>query len=157
MCSHSAALRESHWRKLPSTSDNAAIWLVRVCFTIVFVWNVLCAVQFIGAPAPFVGAYQLSGIAGEAAIRGMGVVFLMWNATYPLFIYQPARFKVLGAVIVAQQLIGCVGEGVIWASLPSVGYEVLASSILRFMAFDATGLGLMLISSAFCLCRRKAH
>ncbi len=143
----------SHWRKLSSISSKGAAWVIRVCFAVVFIWNVLCAFQFLVAPAAFAGAYQLSGAAGEAAVRGMGVVFLMWNATYPAFLMNPVRFKVLGWVIVAQQVIGCVGETFILATLPPVGYELLAASIQRFLIFDAVGLGLMILSGAFFLYR----
>lgn len=102
----------------------------------------LCAFQFLIAPAQFAGAYQLSGVAGEAAVRALGVVFLMWNVTYPPFIAAPERFSVLGPVILVQQLLGFGGEALIFAGLPA-GYEMLGGSILRFMAFDGAGLALM--------------
>lgn len=122
--------------------------VVRICFTIVFCWNVLCAFQFLFMPQSFMGAYELSGVPGEAAVRGMGVVFLMWNGTYPAFIAKPQRFRVLGWVIMAQQLIGLMGEAFILFSLP-IGHEMLASSIMRFIIFDAAGLVLMVASYAF--------
>ncbi len=94
-------------------------------------------------PASYMGAYQLSGEEGAVALRGLGVAFLMWNATYPAFIVAPRRFPVLGVVILVQQGIGLVGEIAIFATLPSSGFGLLAASILRFVAFDAAGLGLM--------------
>lgn len=129
-------------------------WLLRAAFALVFAWNVLCALQFVIAPASFAGAYQLTGPAGEAAVRGMGVAFLMWNATYPAFIAVPGRFRVLGWVILVQQLIGFAGEGLILLSLPGVGYEALSASILRFMAFD--GAGFVLMAAAYWLCFKRA-
>lgn len=128
--------------------------LVRVAFALVFAWNVLCALQFVIAPASFAGAYQLSGAAGEAAVRGMGVAFLMWNATYPAFIVCPHRFKPLGAVVLVQQAIGFLGEAFILLSLPGQGFELLSASILRFMAFDGAGFALM--AAAYWLCFRRA-
>ena len=119
---------------------------VRIAFTVVFALNVMCALQFIIDPADFAGAYQLSGVAGEAAVRGIGVAFLMWNATYPLFIWKPAKYWALGAIILVQQLIGCIGETCILLTLPSEGFELLASSIMRFIAFDVGGLVVMLIT-----------
>lgn len=127
-----------------------SIVFVRLAFSLVFFWNVLCAVQFIADPSSYMGAYQLSGVQGEVALRGLGVAFLMWNATYPLFILQPRRYPVLGGIILAQQLIGLVGELVIYAGLPA-GCDVLAGSILRFVAFD--GVGLVLMAAAFMLLR----
>lgn len=128
-------MRNSRWRT----------WLVRAAFALVFAWNVLCALQFLIAPAQFAGAYQLTSPAGEAAVRGIGVAFLMWNATYPAFIADPHRFKALGAVVLVQQVIGLGGEALIFAGLPA-GYEILGASILRFIAFDALGLILMGVS-----------
>ena len=105
--------------------------------------------SFAFAPADFAGAYELgsAGVAGQAAVRGIGIAFLMWNATYPAFIVAPQRFRVLGWVILAQQAIGLVGESLLFATLPA-GHDVLASSVLRFIAFDGAGLVLMGIAFA---------
>ena len=116
----------------------------RIAFAAVFALNVMCALQFALDPTAFVGAYQLSGVAGEAAVRGIGIAFLMWNATYPLFIWKPAKHRSLGIIILAQQLIGCIGETCILMTLPAEGFELLASSIMRFIAFDVGGLVVML-------------
>lgn len=124
-------------------SLRAATWAVRLTYAAVFVLNIMCAIQFVAAPASFAGAYQLSGVAGEAAVRGIGVVFLMWNATYPLFVARPRQNMALGAIVLVQQAIGCVGECAILLTLPPAGYEVLASSIARFIAFDVAGLVVM--------------
>lgn len=126
-------------------TSRLATWTIRIAFSIVLAWNLICAVQFIADPASYASAYQLSGTEGEVALRGLGVAFLMWNVTYPAFIVAPQRFKALGAVIVVQQVIGLVGESIIFANLPA-GFEVLASSIQRFIAFDGTGLILMILS-----------
>lgn len=125
----------------------AAIWFTRLAFAVVFVINVQCALSFVLFPEQFVAAYELEGIAGQAAVSGIGVAFLMWNATYPAFIVAPLKFKVLGWVILIQQAIGLVGESVILARLPQVGHDVLASSIMRFIVFD--GVGLVLMALAF--------
>lgn len=128
-----------------------ARWACRICFSIVFAWNVQCALSFVVAPGAFAPAYQLSGVEGEVAIRGLGVAFLMWNATYPAFIVNPARFKALGAVALVQQVIGLAGELLIASSVPDVGFATLHASIMRFVAFDAAGLALMVASFMFLL------
>lgn len=125
-------------------SAPAANWICRIGFALVFAINVTCAIQFIAAPQGFVAAYELEGPPGIAAVQGMGICFLMWNATYPAFIVSPKRFRALGTVIIAQQAIGCIGEACILATLPA-GYATLASSIVRFLLFDAAGLALMLV------------
>ena len=129
---------------------------VRMAFTAVFALNVMCALQFIIDPADFAGAYQLSGVAGEAAVRGIGVAFLMWNATYPLFIWRPVKHRSLGVIILAQQLVGCVGETCIAMTLPAEGFELLTSSIMRFIAFDVGGLVVMLIAFAWLYVAQKS-
>lgn len=68
-------------------------------------------------------------------------------------IASPRRFRALFAVVLVQQAIGLAGESFILWGLPA-GHEVLAGSILRFIAFDAAGLVLM--GAAF-LALRKRH
>lgn len=127
--------------------------VARIAVAIVFVLNVQCALQFAFWPASFAGAYELSGVAGEAAVRGLGVAFLMWNATYPAVIASPRRFRALYVVVLVQQAIGLVGESAILLGLPA-GHDVLAASILRFIAFDAAGLIVVAAAFAWLL---KAH
>ena len=115
----------------------------RVAVAIVFALNVQCALQVALWPEAFAGAYELSGVAGQAAVRGLGVAFLMWNATYPAGIASPRRVRALHAVVLVQQLIGLVGETASLLGLPG-GHDVLAASIQRFIAFDAAGLVLMM-------------
>lgn len=131
-----------------------ALWAMRIAFALVFVINVQCALSFVIWPASFAAAYELDGVAGNAAVQGIGIAFLMWNATYPAFIVQPKRFDVLGWVILAQQAIGLVGETFLLFSLPA-GHDVLSSSIMRFIAFDAAGLVIMAITWTIWLFTRK--
>lgn len=126
-----------------------AAWVCRACFALVFIVNVQCAFSYIFMPESFAGGFQLSGIEGAVAVQGIGVAFLMWNATYPAFIARPQRFCVLGVVILFQQAIGLVGESMIYLSLPEFGYAQLAHSITRFIVFDAIGLVFMMLS--FCI------
>lgn len=139
-----------------SEGHSARTQLLRAAFALVFAWNVLCALQFVIAPASFAGAYQLSGAAGEAAVRGMGVAFFMWNATYPAFIVHPQRFRPLGVVVLVQQAIGFLGEAFILLSLPDQGFQALSASIMRFMAFDGAGFVLMATAYWFCFKRASA-
>ena len=120
----------------------AAAWGVRGAFALVFAVNVQCALAFVAQPAAYAPAYELSGAAGTAAVQGIGVAFLMWNATYPAVIAQPRRFRSLAVVVLVQQAIGLVGESCVHAGLP-VGHDLLAANIERFIAFDAVGLALM--------------
>lgn len=127
------------------SATGCATWAIRIAFSAVFILNVQCALSFAISPGDFAGAYELTGVAGDAAVRGLGIAFLMWNATYPPFIVAPRRFRVLGWVIVAQQLVGLVGETAVLLSLPA-GHDMLAASIARFIAFDAAGGAVMLLT-----------
>ena len=146
----------SLWRGTRSGSgtNNRArtgrVWAARILVLVVFAINVLCAVQFIISPEHYVAAYQVEGAASTAIVRSIGICFLMWNATYPPVIARPQKHRVLFGVVIAQQVIGLVGESMLLASL-GPGLDVLASSIQRFIAFDAGGLVLLVI--AFILAR----
>ena len=129
----------------PAPPRHAPLIAVRLCFGVVFCWNVVCALQFAIAPEQYAAAYELSGVAGAVAVQGLGIAFLMWNATYPAYLARPRRYPVLGGIIIAQQVIGLIGETAIALSLPA-GHDVLLANIARFIAFDAAGLVLMAAS-----------
>ncbi len=142
------------------TSVNAkrdiASWAVRLAFLVVFILNCQCALSFIIDPTGFMGAYELSGLPGQIAIQGLGIAFLMWNATYPLFIYRPKQHQALGVIILVQQIIGLVGESLLRVGLPA-GHAQLAASMDRFILFDGLGLVVMAATAAFLFaqCRRE--
>ena len=118
-------------------------WLARLAVGAVFAMNVHSAVVFLAYPGRYAPGFELAGVAGEAAVRGLGVAFLMWNATYPLVIWRPRRHRMLFGVVLAQQAIGLLGESWIRATLPA-GHATLAAGIERFILFDAVGLLVML-------------
>ena len=74
-----------------ATHNKRAIWIARFIFSAVFLLNIHCAIQFIVTPDLYLTAYELHGQAGKVALQGLGVAFLMWNATYPFFIYKPEK------------------------------------------------------------------
>ena len=123
-----------------------ASWLTRLAFFVVWVINLQCAFVFIFDPTPYAAGFQVEGVPGLAAVQGLGIAFLMWNATYPLFILRPERYRALGIIILAQQLIGLIGESLLLANLAS-GFPYLASAIARFVLFD--GIGLLVMAATF--------
>lgn len=131
-----------------------ATWVMRLCFAFVFVVNVQCALGFALTPEAYMGAYELAGVPGRVGVQGIGIAFLMWNCTYPLVIWRPQRYRVLAGVVLAQQIVGLIGESAIRATLPA-GHDLLASSIDLFITFDALGLALMGIS--FAILQLAAH
>jgi hypothetical protein len=129
------------------------LWLARLLIGIVFLWNVQCAITFMIAPATFAPGFELSGAAGAAAVRGMGVLFLMWNVPYAVALWHPARHRVSLYEAVAMQTIGLIGESLILWSLGGV-HPVAAGSVMRFIAFD--GAGVLLLALAAWITRRHA-
>ena len=121
---------------------------MRIAYAAVFTINVQCALSFVLWPEAYASSFELAGVAGDAAVRGLGVAFLMWNVTYPAVIACPHRFRALAVVVLVQQAIGLMGESWIWATLPA-GHDVLVASISRFVAFDAAGLVLMAAAFAW--------
>ena len=69
----------------------------RFLIGLVATWNLQAAIVFILFPQPFVSGYELSGVAGEAAVRGVGVLFLMWNVPYVFAVIDLERYS-LGLV-----------------------------------------------------------
>ena len=129
-------------------------WIARIAVGAVFAMNVWCALDFIVNPGAYAPAYELTGVAGQAAVQGLWVAFLMWNVTYPLVIARPSTHLTLYAVVLAQQVVGLVGETVISLSLPS-GHTTLAAALERFIVCD--GAGLLVMALAFVLVRRAVR
>ena len=123
-----------------------ATWFARFAVGLVFLVNVNCAVAFILQPEKYAAGFEVSGVAGKAIVQGFGILFLMWNATYPPVIYQPSAHKTLFWIILIQQAIGVIGETWLWLELPA-GHAALETTGLRFILFD--GFGLLLMGIAF--------
>jgi hypothetical protein len=129
------------------------IWIVRLCIGLATAWNLQAAFIFIFSPGRFVQAYELSGTAGEAAIRGIGVLFLMWNVPYLFALQNPIRYRLALVLSLLMQFVGLIGESYILSTLP-VEHVILRSSILRFIAFD--GAGLLFLVTAWLLTRGES-
>jgi len=121
------------------------LWIGRALIGVVIGWNVECALAFLIKPQDYAPAFGLVGVPGEAALRGIGVLFLMWNIPYLAALLQPRRHRLSLYESVAMQAIGFTGEGLLFLNL-HVDYPVLRASITRFMLFDGAGLVILLLS-----------
>jgi hypothetical protein len=121
------------------------IWISRLLIGLVTAWNLQAAFAFISSPGGFVHAYELSDVPGETAIRGVGVLFLMWNVPYLFALRDPVHYRLALTFALLMQLTGLIGETYIYFTLPA-GHLVLGSSILRFISFDGVGLALLAIA-----------
>ncbi len=128
------------------------LWLSRILIATVIAWNLQAAIVFLLSPGAFAPGFELSGIPGAAAIRGIAVLFLMWNVPYLVACWHPQKHQLALREALAMQFIGLLGESWIFMSL-SAEHALLQGSILRFIAFDAAGLVLLLI--AFVLARQQ--
>ena len=113
--------------------------------------NLQCAIVFMLKPQVFMGAFELTDVSGAAVVRGIGVLFLMWNVPYLVALHNPIRNRLALYEALVMQSIGLVGEIFIYASLPAV-HEQMRVSITRFIVFDASGL--LALFAALFLCRK---
>ena len=125
----------------------ATLWLARLALAVVFFFNVSCALAFIARPEAYAPGFEVSGVAGEALVRGMGILFLMWNVTYPLAIWHPRRYRWLFLIVIVQQAIGLAGETWMLLTLPP-SHTALAATGYRFVAFDGGGFVALLVTLA---------
>ncbi len=89
--------------------------LARLAILLVLLWNVQCALAFLFWPERFALSFELTGAAGEAAVRGVGLVFLMWNVPYAVALWHPLRHRISLYEASAMQAIGLLGESIILA------------------------------------------
>jgi hypothetical protein len=134
--------------------DSSRLWLARGLIAVVFAWNVQCALAFLISPATFAPGFEVAGPAGDAIVRGIGVLFLMWNVPYFVALLHPARYRVSLYEALAMQAIGVLGESLILVSLSS-GHLVARATISRFILFDGAGLLLLALAVGVMLPVRK--
>ena len=132
-----------------------AAWLARAAFLLVFAINVQCAASFVLWPDAYAPSFEVAGVPGAAAVQGLGIAFLMWNATYPAVIASPLRFRAVAVIVLVQQAIGLAGESWLRFGLPA-GHAALSASIERFILFDAAGLVLMAAAFGWLLWVKRA-
>lgn len=128
------------------------IWIARLLIGIVTIWNLQAAFIFIFSPGGLVRSYELSGAAGEAAVRGVGILFLMWNVPYLFALQNPIHYRLALYFALLMQFVGLIGESYILSTL-SMEHVILRSSISRFITFD--GAGLLLLALAYFLVKNK--
>jgi hypothetical protein len=104
-----------------------------------------CAISFIIDPSQGTVGYELSGVGAIAAIRGMGVIMLMWNISYIPLIYRPSRFRCMFVVVIIQQLIAVAGDMYV-VLFDASSASMLYDSVTRFLMFDIAGIVLLIIS-----------
>jgi hypothetical protein len=115
---------------------------------LVLFFNLQCALVFWIWPGRYAPGFELNGAAGEAAVRGIGILFAMWNIPYLTALIHPVRHRTALVEAVIMQALGAVGETVLLLMLPG-GHPILSASIQRFIVFDTGGLVCLLVAMAW--------
>ena len=124
------------------------LWLARALILTVIAWNLQAAFVFLLWPKTFAPGFELSGIPGAAAVRGIAVLFVMWNVPYVVACWHPQKHALALKEALVMQFIGLVGESYILSTLP-MEHAILHASIIRFISFD--GAGLIMLVAAFAI------
>ena len=119
--------------------------IARVALSAVLLANLSAAIPYLARPAGYVAAFELSGAPGEVAVRGLGLLFLMWAVPFIPAIVHPVKYRIAFACVLAMQVIGLLGETLMLLGLPA-GHAALRATGLRFIAFDSVGLGILLMA-----------
>jgi hypothetical protein len=120
--------------------------LPRLLIGAVFLVNVQSAISLFFWPERYAPQFELAGDTGAAAVRGFGVLFLMWNVPYAVALWDPIRYRLALLIAIAMQVIGLVGESLIYFSLPETN-DLARMTIARFTLFDALGLAALLVAA----------
>ncbi len=121
-------------------------WLARLLIGLVFFFNVQCAILFLAAPQLYAANFELSGPPGEGMLRGLGLLFLMWNVPYAVALWNPVRQRTSLYEALAMQAIGVVGETLLLLTFPP-GHAAIRTSVGRFILFDGSGLVLLVLAA----------
>ena len=121
-------------------------WLGRVLIGTVLFINVQCALLFLLQPRVYVPGFGLEGGMGIVYVRGIGLLFLMWNVPYFRCSVGPneeSSFVVRGDRH-ADDRFG--GRNAAAAEFTSRASGASQHSVRRFILFDAVGLVLLLLA-----------
>jgi hypothetical protein len=121
-------------------------WLARCLIGLVLLFNLQCAVLFLWKPELYAPSFELSGIPGMGMVRGLGLLFLMWNIPYAVAMFDPQRHRTSLYESIVMQAIALVGETLICLTLPPA-HSIAQGSLLRFIAFDGGGLIALILAA----------
>jgi hypothetical protein len=120
--------------------------LARLFIGMVILFNLQVAFVFLIYPERYIYGFEVEGAVGGAMLRGLGVLFVMWNVPYAVALWNPVRQRISLYEALAMQTIGLVGESIIYFSLPAI-HDLLRASLSHFIVFDALGLVLLAVAA----------
>jgi hypothetical protein len=121
-------------------------WGARFLIGMVLFFNVECAAAFLIAPDLYSPGFELNGEVGRSMVRGLGILFLMWNIPYLFALLNPSKNKSSTIETILMQAIGFVGESLLFAFL-SPAHPVIKITIQRFIIFDGSGLLALILAA----------
>ena len=121
------------------------ILLIRMLILIVIYINYQCAIAFLFHPDLYAPSFELTGETGKAAVRGFGLLFIMWNIPYLVAAWNPIKHRTALYESLAMQTIGLFGEVYIRQSLPLI-HASARSVIARFIIYDALGMAALIVA-----------
>ena len=125
---------------------NKRKWLGRILIGFVLLMNLQCSILFLFQPEEFVAGFELVGESGRAYVRGIGLLFLMWNIPYFVAVLDPIKYRISLYEAIVMQSIGLAGETILVLTLPG-GHPQLVNTLSRFIIFDGLGLVSLLASA----------
>jgi len=130
--------------------SNKRLWLARALISLLLFLNLQCALVFLWHPEDYMAGFGLGGAAGMGMLRGLGLLFVMWNVPYVFACVHPIKYRISLIEALIMQAIGLLGETLI---LLYGNYQntLIQATIKRFILFD--GMGLLLLLLAFALTR----
>jgi hypothetical protein len=131
-----SAVQPNHKRRL---------WLGRFFIAVVVFLNLQAAVAFVLHPGDYASGFEISGVAGNAMVQGMGLLFVMWNIPYIVALLHPVRYRISLIEAICMQTIGVAGETSLKLLLPA-SHTILIASVNRFILFDAADLFFLLLA-----------
>jgi hypothetical protein len=126
----------------------------RVLIGAVTFLNLQCAAYFLFSPADYAPGFEIPGVAGNAVIQGMGVLFIMWNIPYLFALVDPQRHFVSLLEAVIMQGVGVFGETAILLTLKGEHPQIHAS-VQRFILFDGAGFVVLLAALILIIISRR--
>jgi hypothetical protein len=129
----------------PHLSPPYRIWIARFLIGLVVFFNLESAIAFLTHPDAYTSSYELSGIPGEAAIRGFAILFCMWNIPYLFALWHPIKHQLSLRESILMQGTGLLGETWLVSQIP-MNFSLLRNSIFRFIIFDGAGLLILFIA-----------
>ncbi len=120
-------------------------FIARIMIALVTFFNLQCAILFLFFPSVYASGFELAGISGENLVRGLGILFIMWNVPYLVALVDPIRYRISLYEAIAMQAIGLAGESFLLMVLPT-GHTALRLTAIRFIAFDGSGLLLLILA-----------